>query len=65
MTQYSMGYLEDLGILKMDFLGLKNLTVIDDILKEIKKRRGIDIDITTISMDPIESYFTRPSCKRR
>lgn len=50
-TQYSMGPIEDLGLLKMDFLGLSNLTIIKNALRIIKKVYGEEIDITTIPMD--------------
>lgn len=43
-TQYTMTILEELGLLKMDFLGLRTLTVIDDCLKLIKKTKNINID---------------------
>ena len=50
-TQYSMWPIEDLGLLKMDFLGLSNLTIIKNALRIIKKVYGKDIDITDIPMD--------------
>lgn len=50
-TQFSMGALEDLGLLKMDFLGLRTLTVIRDTLELIKQNTGKDIDINSISLD--------------
>lgn len=46
-TQFTMTTLEELGLLKMDFLGLRTLTVIDDAKKLIKQRRGIDVDFGT------------------
>jgi len=50
-TQYPMNSLEKLNILKMDFLGLRTLTVIDDAIKIIKRTRKIDLDINTIPID--------------
>ena len=47
-TQYTMTELEELGLLKMDFLGLRTLTVIQDSVKMIEKTRGISIDIDKI-----------------
>ena len=47
-TQYIMTTLEELGLLKMDFLGLRNLTVIQNAQGFIKKNRGIDIDLNKI-----------------
>lgn len=47
-TQYTMTYLESLGLLKMDFLGLRTLTVISDTVQMIKENYHIDIDMNTI-----------------
>jgi len=55
-TQFTMGYLERLGLLKMDFLGLRNLTMIRDCIKNIKENKGIDIDIDNISYDEKKVY---------
>ncbi|TXG77412.1 DNA polymerase III subunit alpha, partial [Patescibacteria group bacterium] len=55
-TQYSMGPVEELGLLKMDFLGLSNLTIIKNALRIIKKVYGKDIDINTIPLDDKEAY---------
>ena len=54
-TQYVMTTLEELGLLKMDFLGLRNLTVIDDAVKEIRRREP-DFDIRAIPDDDRETY---------
>ena len=43
-TQYIMTTLEELGLLKMDFLGLRTLTVIQDTINLVKKNRGIDVE---------------------
>lgn len=51
VTQYPMFELEALGFLKMDFLGLKNLTVISRTVQAIKERRGIDIDLDKLPRD--------------
>lgn len=51
LTSYSMEYLEDLGLLKMDFLGLKNLTIIDNILKDINEQMGEKIEFSQIPLD--------------
>jgi DNA polymerase III subunit alpha len=45
VTQYEMGAAEDLGLLKMDFLGLRNLTVISDAERHIAANRGVDVDL--------------------
>ena len=55
-TQFTMGTLENLGLLKMDFLGLRNLTVIRDALAMIKESTGEDIDISAIDMEDPEIY---------
>ncbi|MBE5944555.1 MAG: DNA polymerase III subunit alpha [Lachnospiraceae bacterium] len=49
-TQYNMTTIEELGLLKMDFLGLRNLTVIQNALRLIKDNHNIDIDIDQIDM---------------
>jgi DNA polymerase III subunit alpha len=51
LTQYSMEYLEDVGLLKMDFLGLRNLTLLESIIKNIKRTTGVQIDIKSIPLD--------------
>lgn len=55
-TQYSMGPVEELGLLKMDFLGLSNLTTINNALRIVKKVYGKDIDIGTIPLDDKAAY---------
>ncbi|KPK38703.1 MAG: DNA polymerase III subunit alpha [Omnitrophica WOR_2 bacterium SM23_29] len=55
-TGYSMSSLEKIGLLKMDFLGLRTLTVIDETVKIIKRTKGIDIDIENISMDDPKTF---------
>ena len=50
-TQYEKDLVEELGLLKMDFLGLRTLTVIGDAVKMIKKDHGIDLDINAIPLD--------------
>lgn len=56
VTTYPMGDLEKLGLLKMDFLGLRNLTIIDNTVKLIKDRQGIDIEIDKIPLDDAKVY---------
>jgi len=56
VSQYSLNPVEALGLLKMDFLGLKNLTIIESAIKIIKKTRGIEIDIDKIPLDDKETY---------
>ncbi|PIR54749.1 DNA polymerase III subunit alpha [Candidatus Peregrinibacteria bacterium CG10_big_fil_rev_8_21_14_0_10_36_19] len=51
VTQYSAKPLEDLGLLKMDFLGLRNLTIIENTVETVKRRRGEIVDINTISLE--------------
>ena len=51
VTEYDKDHVEELGLLKMDFLGLRTLTVIADALKNIKKSRGVTIDIDTIPLE--------------
>ena len=55
LTSYSMEYLEDLGLLKMDFLGLKNLTIINNIINDIKEIYNEDVDFNKIPLDDKET----------
>ncbi|MDD3285502.1 MAG: DNA polymerase III subunit alpha [Patescibacteria group bacterium] len=56
ISQYSLHPVEDLGLLKMDFLGLKNLTIIESALRIIKKTRGLEIDIDKLPLDDESAY---------
>ena len=56
VTQFDMTTLEELGLLKMDFLGLRTLTVMNDAVKMIKENRGIDIDLDKIDFEDKEVY---------
>ncbi|MGA3346732.1 MAG: DNA polymerase III subunit alpha [Terracidiphilus sp.] len=56
VTAYDMKAVEKMGLLKMDFLGLTTLTVIDDCLKLIEKSRGEKVDIDAIPLDDEETY---------
>ena len=56
VTQYAMTELESLGFLKIDFLGLKNLTLIDKAVKLIKKNHGVKIDIDKIPLDDKKAF---------
>ncbi len=51
ITQYDLYAVEALGLLKMDFLGLKNLTILEDTIKIIKKARTLEIDIDNLPLD--------------
>ncbi len=51
VTQYEMHNIEDLGLLKMDFLGLKNLTIIENALKIISKTKNDKIDLANLPLD--------------
>ena len=55
-SQYDGHYIEDVGMLKMDFLGLNTLSIIHKTLDNIKLRHGIDIDIEAIPIDDAETY---------
>jgi DNA polymerase-3 subunit alpha len=56
VTQYSMGPIEEIGLLKMDFLGLRNLDVIEDAIDIIRRSRGEEIDLVTIPIDDAKTY---------
>ena len=56
ITQFDMGACESLGLLKMDFLGLRNLTVLDDCLRNVEANRGDVIVLETLGLDDRDTY---------
>ncbi len=56
VTQFSMKPIEDIGLLKMDFLGLRNLDVIEDALDIIERSSGVRPDMTTLPLDDTKTY---------
>ncbi|MCA9374022.1 MAG: DNA polymerase III subunit alpha [Candidatus Gracilibacteria bacterium] len=56
ITQFDMHVCEEIGLLKMDFLGLKNLTIIENTLQILKRTQGVDIDISALPMDDEKTY---------
>jgi len=56
ITAYDMGVLEKIGLLKMDFLGLSNLTVLSQAVSNIKTTRGVDIDLRNLPLDDQKTY---------
>jgi len=56
ITQYEGNTIEDAGVIKMDFLGLKTLTIIRDALRMIEQNHGLKIDIDTIPLDDRKTY---------
>ncbi|MDU1077388.1 DNA polymerase III subunit alpha, partial [Clostridium sp.] len=56
VTQFGMTTLEELGLLKMDFLGLRTLTVMNDAVKMIKENQGVDIDLDKINFEDEKVY---------
>jgi len=56
VTQYAMGPVGDLGLLKMDFLGLKTLTVIRNTCDMVKRTKGVTIDIDNLPLDDAKTY---------
>jgi DNA polymerase-3 subunit alpha len=56
VTQYEGSVIEEIGLIKMDFLGLKTLSIIKEALSNIKKSRGIDLDIDAIPIDDKKTY---------
>ncbi len=56
VTQYEMHGVEELGLLKMDFLGLRNLDVISDTLELIRRTRGIEVDIDNVDLSDPPTY---------
>ncbi|MEH7476788.1 DNA polymerase III subunit alpha [Bacillus altitudinis] len=56
LTQYAMNYLEDLGLLKMDFLGLRNLTLIESIKNQIERQENVHINFSDISYEDQKTF---------
>jgi len=56
VTQYEGSVIEEIGLIKMDFLGLKTLSIIKEALSNIKKSKGIDLDIDAIPIDDQKTY---------
>ena len=56
ITQFDMGACEATGLLKMDFLGLRNLSVLDDCLLNIKRNQGLDVDLATLTLDDPKTF---------
>jgi DNA polymerase III subunit alpha len=56
ITQFDMGACESIGLLKMDFLGLRNLSVLDDCLLNIKANQGIDVVLEDLTLDDLKTY---------
>ena len=56
ITQFDMGACESIGLLKMDFLGLRNLSVLDDCLLNIKANKNIELDLSTLTLDDLKTY---------
>ncbi|PYT07460.1 MAG: hypothetical protein DMF49_08075 [Acidobacteria bacterium] len=55
-TGYAKDEIEEIGLLKMDFLGLKTLTLIDDTLRFVKQTEGIEIDLARLTLDDTATY---------
>ena len=56
VTQYSMGPIEEIGLLKMDFLGLRNLDVIEDAVEIIRRSRGVELEIESVPADDSKTF---------
>jgi DNA polymerase-3 subunit alpha len=56
VTQYSMKYVEKAGLIKFDFLGLRNLTVIHNAVKLIRKNHGIELNLEELPLDDAQTY---------
>jgi len=56
ITQYDMNALERIGLLKMDFLGLRTLTILDDTVRLIRQNRGVTLTLEDIPLDDPETY---------
>ena len=64
MTQYAMEPVAKLGLLKMDFLGLINYSVLSNTMRLVRERRGVDVRLQDLSFDDLASHL-RAACERR
>jgi DNA polymerase III subunit alpha len=55
-TQYDMNAIERIGLLKMDFLGLTTLTVLDDAVRLVRQNRGVELDLTALGLEDAAVY---------
>lgn len=55
-TQFPMGQIEEMGLLKMDFLGLSNLTIINNAMRIIKRVHDVDIDLSKVSLEDEKTF---------
>lgn len=56
ITQYDMHSVEDIGLLKFDFLGIKNLAILSDAVERVQETRGIAIDVETVPLDDPKTF---------
>lgn len=56
LTQYAMESLEAVGLLKMDFLGLRNLTLLEQVVQMIEEQEGVALDLTAIPLNDVRTY---------
>jgi len=56
VTQYEGNHVESVGLLKMDFLGLKTLSILKDAIENVRKSKGITIDLDTLALDDHRTY---------
>ncbi|BFO20703.1 hypothetical protein SHKM778_70910 [Streptomyces sp. KM77-8] len=56
ITQWDYPQCESLGLLKMDFLGLRNLTIMDDAVKMVKANKGVDLDLLSLPLDDPRTF---------
>ena len=64
-TQWGMGMLEKVGMLKMDFLGLRTLSLVDDTVRLIQKTRGITVDVQKLPFNDVETFKLFSAGKRK
>jgi DNA polymerase-3 subunit alpha len=56
LTQFSGTDIEKVGLVKFDFLGLKNLTLIQNVVRRVREGRGQDVDVSTLPLDDKKTY---------
>lgn len=56
MTQFPMKTVEEIGLLKMDFLGLRNLTILQEAVRRIEETHGLKLDLQSLALDDVKTY---------
>ncbi|MGD9763144.1 MAG: DNA polymerase III subunit alpha [Candidatus Binatia bacterium] len=56
MTQYAGPHIDEIGLIKFDFLGLKTLTLVQNVVRRVRESRGVEVDVTSLPLDDKPTY---------